>query len=452
MAGEKSKPVLFVGAVDKICAQAIEFFAVATNAHLLLVDDADEDTIRQATLKVPAGRASYRKVDIYKPSELHAAVACAGLVVNGRQPYHRSSRAVIRACIEAKVAYLDYSDDVKSTQDSLSLAELAKNAGIPCYINCGAAPGMSNIMAVDAAKGMDSIDAIDVCWYLTDQGGANGKEVLEHLMDITAGPCLTWADGRATIHENWVETAHTPIGPNGADVILHESVHPEPITLARAFPKTTRIRCLGAINPAPFNGFAQGLGKAVATGTMSMDVACDFLWDLSTQSKSKSQEGTRSAGLGAFISHLRGGDISLNELVQLLGHVAGSLDPWRHAFGGMLDDVRKGYCSYVDVIKFLTYSAVGRKFPYEAGMLVRVIGTRNGTPVEVIKRRPASGAGASMAADIGASSATFITMIWENELGRRTGVYCPEDWVDPQTFYKCMERLGFHSEQIVETA
>lgn len=447
------KPVVFIGAADVICAQAVQFFAAACEAPLVLADPAGEDAIRQATAKVAAGRATAKKVDVFDAPALSQIIAGAMLVVNGLQPYYSTSPPVIRACIDAKIPYLDFSDDVKSTQASLALSEEAKKQGVPCYINCGSAPGMSNLMALDAASELDAVNTIDICWYITDQGGANGKEVLEHLMHIAAGPCLTWTNGRAAVNENWVETVHTPIGPGGRDVILHETVHPEPVTLPRAFPKASRIRCVGAINPVPFNGFARGIAKAVRSGALTMDAAIDFLWNLAT--KQGSNEAGSGGAFGGIAAQLCGGDITLNDLYQLASKTAESLDPWRHAIWGMVDQVREGECSIMDIVRFMADSARGRPAHYESGMLVRVHGTRSGCPAEVIRRRPAAGMAAmgnSMAAEIGSSCATFMLVVLQTELKSHTraGVYCPEDWADPQVFFKTMEQLGFRPEEIVE--
>lgn len=50
----------------------------------------------------------------------------ADLVVLGAGPYIRTSAPVIEACLEAKVPYLDFDDDVESTEHALSLHEKQK--------------------------------------------------------------------------------------------------------------------------------------------------------------------------------------------------------------------------------------------------------------------------------------------------------------------------------------
>jgi hypothetical protein len=63
---------------------------------------------------------------------------------------------------------------------------------------------MSNVMVLDVTAELDTVDAIDICWSVSDGKGKTGKAVLEHLMHIAAGPCLTWANGKPTMNESWV--------------------------------------------------------------------------------------------------------------------------------------------------------------------------------------------------------------------------------------------------------
>ncbi|KAJ5268733.1 hypothetical protein N7497_010539 [Penicillium chrysogenum] len=449
--GENSnvqKPVIFVGAADAICGEAIKIFAKATDRPIVLLD-ANQNSLRDVAAKLPGRDVTTGAVDIFNPEELRAAIADAGLVIQGAQPYQRTSELVITACIDAKVPYLDYSDDVHSTQVSLSLHERAKHAGIPCYINCGSSPGMTNLLAAEISQELDNAESIDICWLVSEEGGELGREVLEHVMDITGGPCLTWADGKATVHENWVETSHAPLA-GGSNQLFYESIHPEPVTLPRRFPNVGRIRTLGALNPAPFNGLARGLGAAVSSGALSMDAAVDFLQHI--QSK---PFASWSDIFSAVAAQFQNGNITLNQLYQLASHSVSSLKPANFALWGMVGQVRNGQCTTGEALGFLLNSMRGKKAPPHSGMLVRGVGTRNGHPAVVIKRtrnlQKDSPLGQSMATSIGASCAAFALLALDHEEQGRVGVYCPEDWAEPDAFFKCMEKLGCPRDQIIES-
>ncbi|KNG82055.1 hypothetical protein ANOM_010737 [Aspergillus nomiae NRRL 13137] len=434
-----SKPVIFIGAADAICREAIRLFVQASDVPVVLAD-ADEEELRTFAAKLPGRNVTIRKVNLFDPDELRSTIAGAALVIQGAQPYYRTSTPVITACIDAKVPYLDYSDDVSSTQASLDAHEQAKREGVPCYINCGSSPGMTNLIALDIAKELDTVESLDICWLVSEEGGQLGREVLEHLMHITGGPCLTWADGKPAVHENWVETVYAPIIA-GSNDLFHESVHPEPVTLPRRLPAVPRIRTLGALSPAPFNGLARGLGAAVHSGALSMDAAVDFLEGM--QKKTSTSWGET---VGAITAQFRGGDITLNQLYQLAAHGISSLKPWNLALWGMINQVRKGQCTSGEVLSFLVNSARGKQAPRRSGILVRGIGTRNGHPAVTTRRTPVvrkdSFMGESMATSIGASCAAFALMVLDLGAQQRPGVQCPEDWAELETFIKSMERLG----------
>jgi saccharopine dehydrogenase-like NADP-dependent oxidoreductase len=156
------KPVVFIGAADAICGEAIMNFAKATDVPIVLAD-ANEDALRRVASKLPGRDLTIRPVDIFNPDQLRKSIADAALVIQSAQPYYRTSAPVLKACIEAKVPYLDYSDDVHSTQESLSLHERAKQEGVSCYINCGSFPGMTNLLAVEIAEELDTVESLDIC-------------------------------------------------------------------------------------------------------------------------------------------------------------------------------------------------------------------------------------------------------------------------------------------------
>ena len=56
-------------------------------------------------------------------------------------------------------------------------------------------------MAVDAAGDLDTVENIDLCWPVGDERPNVGRAVLEHLLHIAAGDCVTWEGGRRVVHE-----------------------------------------------------------------------------------------------------------------------------------------------------------------------------------------------------------------------------------------------------------
>ena len=409
--------VVFIGAAGEMCRLAIERFAVADGDWELALYDIRPELLEGLVKRLPAERATALRLDLYDREGLQQAVDGATLVVLGAGPYIRTSAPVIEACLQAKVPYLDFDDDVESTQHALSLHAKAQEAGIPIYVGCGASPGMTNVMVADAASELDTVENIDVCWVVGDERPVVGRAVLQHLMHISAGDCLTWENGGPVTHESFVETGSAPMGGGLGETLMYETAHPEPVTLPRRYPEAKRIRCIGGLDPAPFNGLARGLGLAVHDRKMTVDEAVDFI-------------------------------------LEVLKNKFGTVTGWRHALRGMIGQIRRKESGTGTMVKFLATSALRRTYPYRGGLLARVTGTRDGKPGVVVRRTPAAGAGSylmrDMAAITGTSCAAFMVLALD-ESGTRSGAFAPEDWAEPQAFYKALARVGTPNAEIVES-
>lgn len=440
MANTETKPVVFIGAAGQMCRLAIERFAVATESPLILAD-INIDALEPLVARLPPNRCKIRQLDLYDSNALANLIQGAALVVLGAGPYKKTSMPVLSACVRAKVPYLDFDDDVESTLAAMELNDEAKKAGIACFIGCGASPGLSNIMAVHAAEQLDKVDELHICWFVGDERPEVGKAVLQHLLHIAAGPCLTWANGKPTVNESWVETAYMDVLPSG-ERLLHETAHPEPVTLPRLFPSASRIRCLGGLEPLPLNGVARGLGKAVRDQQLAAEDAVEFLYAIATNPLSIS--GIFES-IGDFVQHIKGSDMKLGQLPELFSMAVKVTGPWRYAFFGILEQIWNGECSIGAVFAFLLSLTSGEILENKSGILVRAVGSRNGCPATSAVRLPTTGKDCylakNMATVTGTCCAAFMLMALDGSQ-KYEGVVCPEDWAQPKLFYEALTKVG----------
>lgn len=412
-----SRRIVFIGAAGEMCRLAIERFAKAKGDWELVLCDIRPELLSSLIDKLPKGLASAQRLDLYDKENLREVIKGAHLVVLGAGPYIRTSAPVIEACLEAKIPYLDFDDDVESTEHALALHVKAKAAGIPIYVGCGASPGMSNVLVVDAANQLDTVENIDCCWLVGDERPGIGRAVLEHFLHITAGDCLTWEGGKRVNHETFVEIGYAPLGADLDEILLYETAHPEPVTLPRKYPNAQRIRCLGGLDPAPFNGLGRGVGLAVHSGEMTVKEGVDFLEDL-------------------------------------LNNKLGSVKGWKAAISGMMGQVKRKESTFSAMLEFLTKSAIGQTYQYRGGLLARVYGTKNGRPAVAIRRTITAKQDPylfkDMAAITGTACAAFMVLALD-ETGKRSGAFAPEDWAEPEAFYTALERVGTPRAEIVES-
>jgi hypothetical protein len=356
------------------------------------------------------GNCTYGHADLFDATALRQIVNGARLVVLGAGPYLRTAAPVLDACLAWGVDYLDLSDDIEPTQEALERDESVRAAGISCFLGCGASPGLLNVMAVDAADELDVVYSIDACWCTGDEGPRPyGAAVIEHLMHIAAGPCVSWREGRSVSDESFTTCESVAMGGGLGAVPLYQCAHPESTTLPRRYPSARSIRVLGGLDPAPVNAIARGVAVAVRDGKMEKDTAVRFFQDI-MQDK------------------------------------PGSLSGWRYALPELVAQVRRGETSWRELGRFVKDAARSKHDPYRGGLLARARGSIDGHAAEVVVRTERSGPDTflwqSMGTVTGTSAAAFMALALDRPAASSAGVLCPEDWVRPIDFYRALISVG----------
>ncbi len=407
----KSTRVVFIGAAGDMSRLAIERFAEAAAGGdwVLELYDLRIDVLEELVASLPAGSATAGSFDLFDGDALRDAISGAALVVLGAGPYIRTAEPVMEACIERGIPYLDLDDDEASTRLALDQHERARKAGVPLFVGCGASPGLTNVMASDAARDMDTVERIDVCWATGDEGPVPfGRAVLDHAIRGFAGPCQTWEGGRAVTHQTFIENGVFDVGPSmGGRYRFYECAHPEAVTMPRRWPGADRIRVLGALDPPPVNGIMRGVAVAVQDEKITMDEAIDFINDV-------------------------------------ICDKTGSLKVWKFALAGLWGQIRRKEIRAGEVLRYLATAALKNHPDFRGTNYVQVTGQRDGKPVVSVRRTGACGPGTpwtSMASLTGSATAAFMLLAIE-ELGDLAGVLSPEDWANPEKFYVALALTG----------
>lgn len=409
--------IVVIGAAGEMTSVALRRLGSALPELALELYDLDAERVQELATGLP--NATIGTLDLFDRGSLAKAIQGARLVVLGAGPYLRTSEPVIDACMEAGVDYLDYSDDNEPTAAALARTDEVGEAKIAAYIGCGASPGLSNVMAVDVASYLDSIDSIDVAWCTGDEGPRPyGRAVIEHLMHIAAGDCLLWRDGRPTTVPSFGASERIEMGGGLGSVSLYECAHPEAVTLPRRFPHARSIRVLGGLYPLPINGIARGVAQAVHDGRLDIETAVGFFQDI---------------------------------MQDKTGSVAG----WRFAFPGIGIQLGRNEISAADIRRFAWDAMVHRHGEYRGGLLTRAAGTRAGQRTTITSTMELSGPHTvlwqSMGTATGFAIAAFIALALAEPQGKRVGVYCPEDWVQPADMYKTLHQLGVPDAELPRT-
>lgn len=207
----------------------------------LLVGDRDGAAATRLAARLgPTARAA--AVDVTDAAALGRVCAGADVVLNTVGPFFRFGPPVLRAAIAARCHYLDINDDWESTEAMLALADEARAAGITAVIGMGASPGISNLLAVTAARELDTVEELyagfDLDAAMPEQRGARPAAATVHGVHQLTGPIRVWEDGRLVDRPAMcrVELDYPGLGRLPAWTMGH----PEAITFPARFPGLRR--------------------------------------------------------------------------------------------------------------------------------------------------------------------------------------------------------------------
>ncbi|MEV0247638.1 saccharopine dehydrogenase NADP-binding domain-containing protein [Nocardia sp. NPDC050712] len=172
---------------------------------------------------------------------LRAALEDCDLVLNTVGPYFRFGVPILAAAIEAGRNYADICDDWEPTLAMLDMHERARAAEVVALVGMGASPGVSNLLAVTAARELDTVDSVVTAWNGEDareSGSSSAKRpnaAYLHAIHQITGAIKVTRDGaltdRPALEEVTVEYPGIGTGSGWS------FGHPEAVTLHRAFPE-----------------------------------------------------------------------------------------------------------------------------------------------------------------------------------------------------------------------
>jgi lysine 6-dehydrogenase len=122
----------------------------------VVIADANPAALERAVART-GGRATKVIADLSDPQQVRDVVASADIVLGALAS--RVGFGVLRAVIEAGKNYVDISF---MPENALQLDALAKEHGVTAVVDCGVAPGMSNLLSAHSASRMDRCDSIEI--------------------------------------------------------------------------------------------------------------------------------------------------------------------------------------------------------------------------------------------------------------------------------------------------
>ncbi len=211
---------------------------------LLLIDKAGD---RAKVLARMPGRPlpQVAQLNVENQRALARALEGTDVVVNATPPKH--NLAIMRTVLEAGVSYLDLAatgprepGGLPGISEQLQMHDAFKDAGLTAIVSMGLDPGMTNVLAREAADKLDEIDAIRIrCGGVTNLPGVpyfplySREDLLSY---ITLRPTV-WLGGELVEREPMSEEEDfdfpPPIGRQRCFLISHEEVKTLPRFLGK---------------------------------------------------------------------------------------------------------------------------------------------------------------------------------------------------------------------------
>jgi len=336
-------------------------------------------------------------VDAADPASLARALDGAFLVI-ASLPY-RMNLAVMRGALAAGAHYLDLGGLFHVTRRQFELSPEFERAGRMAILGMGSAPGILNVLAVLAARGLDPVREVHCLVGSVDRTRYRGAPPLgfgysaDTLLDEFVLPSAVFRRGRFAMvpaldpRERIEVRFPPPVGSLPVDTTLHSEVATLPLSFAdRGVREVT---------------FRQGFDREF------MDKV-GFLVKLGLADPSELELATRRDGARA-----RAGVSPRQVLFTLLGRLPAA-------------------------------TPVGRPARYEV-LRALVRGMRRGRSVSVAAdchAGPGAGGGIGPDIDTGAPPSIAAQLMLSGEIEMRPGVWAPEVVVPVEPFVRELERRG----------
>lgn len=229
--------VIVVGGVGQMGRHVVRKLVQLNSVGKILVADLDFD--RAAILANEFSEQTQPlKLDATDRKAMDEAFSGVDVVINMLGPYNLFGRPILEATIENGKDYIDVCDDWEATVSALEFDSLARERGVRVLLGYGLSPGITNILAMKAAKELDEVHDLFTGWSLAASGveteealdaGRAGSGALQHWLLQCAGKIQAWSEGKPAMVDP-LEAIEIDY-PGAGSVRVYSLGHPEPITL-----------------------------------------------------------------------------------------------------------------------------------------------------------------------------------------------------------------------------
>ncbi len=257
-------------------SQAARTLVASDLVRELVVADHRQDAATALAFEL-GPRAEARFVDASQYISVREALRGADLVVNCVGPFYKYAAALARTAAAARVHYVDICDDPDALTSLLAMDKSAQREEVTILTGVGWTPGISNMLAVQGAAGLEGPLDIRIAWVGT-AADSKGLAVIQHLLHAIDGEVPMWRDGRVVKVPARSGREYVEFPPPLDRAVVYYCGHPEPLTLPRALPQVRKVTLKGGLKPDWVNRVGGALAALGLCGSAeSIDVVSRLL-------------------------------------------------------------------------------------------------------------------------------------------------------------------------------
>ncbi len=268
----------------------------------VVIADRNEEAAR-AFAEACGPKATAAQIDVTDTARLIELMSESDIVMNTVGPYFRFGIPVLKAAIAAKRDYIDICDDWEPTLEMLDLDASARDAGIVAVIGVGASPGASNMLAVCAARELDTVTSLITGWDLDGaspeppEPGAGPSAATIHGIEQLTGTIRNLRDG-AFVDDSPIKKFRIDYPGSGQHSVWSIG-HPEPVTLPRKYPSLETCVNVMSTGPATIFGM-RALAWLVNRGLASRERVASWVERGGRTGETDTQSITESLAAGTW--------------------------------------------------------------------------------------------------------------------------------------------------------
>lgn len=228
--------IVVLGGAGLMGRYAVRDLVLNPEVDQVTIADLDVNLASQVAAILDSPKVNVQPADATDQVSLVSALSDADSLLNATVYYF--NLAVMEACLEAGVHYVDLGGLFHTTRKQLELHEQFQAAGITAVLGMGSAPGIPNVQAHYAAQRLDSVETIHIYDGIKPPPGDDiffGYAVPTIIDELTMPPMVyrngefVACDSLSEPEEYWFEP---PIGLLKTHLSLHSEVATLPITFA----------------------------------------------------------------------------------------------------------------------------------------------------------------------------------------------------------------------------